>query len=165
MYDDLVKAQYGEQSAETVIRNLTVLGSEESTVRHHGVSAGTPLGALEFSEDSSTEGAATAGSTSARKLDGYFVTITDKTKVRRLHWLGRCCVQPGVNCREWELLGTEPPKPEAYDFVCRRCWPQGGPPREGRQRGAHRGGVQQHMQFLFVLVRGQGGRESNHHFE
>ena len=56
----------------------------------------------------------------------YFVSIRQRSKFRRLHLLGsgRCPSYPGVNVRDFEILGEILPAASQYHAACRRCFPQ-----------------------------------------
>ncbi len=53
---------------------------------------------------------------------GYVVSISGKRLFRRLHRLGGCHRVPGVDYREFELLGVDFPPSTAYDGHCAQCW-------------------------------------------
>ncbi len=64
----------------------------------------------------------------AEDMKGYVISITSKTKFRRLHYVGRCHRHPGVHYQDYEWMGTELPAATEYDDHCRQCWKAGGPP-------------------------------------
>ncbi len=57
---------------------------------------------------------------------GYVVSITAKTRFRRLHYLGACCRVPGIHYIDYELYGNTKPAVQDYDDHCRQCWPPQG---------------------------------------
>ncbi len=54
---------------------------------------------------------------------GYVVSITAKTRFRRLHFLGACCRIPGIHYMDYELYGSTKPGEYDYHDHCRQCWP------------------------------------------
>ncbi len=56
---------------------------------------------------------------------GYVVSISKKTGYRRLHALGRCYRVPGIDYRQFEQLGEDPPPERLYDGYCAQCWKSG----------------------------------------
>ena len=72
---------------------------------------------------------------------GYVGSISAKTKVRRLHFLGACHRVPGLDYLDFELLGSEVPDCSLYDAYCAQCWAAGkGPPAARQRRGRGRWG-------------------------
>ena len=57
---------------------------------------------------------------------GYVVSIS-KSGFRRLHYVGACYRAPGVDYRNFEVLGPEAPEPDKYHTYCRQCWKGSGP--------------------------------------
>ena len=56
-----------------------------------------------------------------RDVVGYVVSISKKTRFRRLHHLGSCHRVPGVHYHEFEQLGVSQPTETCYDDVCQNC--------------------------------------------
>ncbi len=55
-------------------------------------------------------------------LGVYFVSITGKTKFRRLHWGGACWRVPGRDYLDYENMGLELPGPELDHKACMTCF-------------------------------------------
>ncbi len=60
---------------------------------------------------------------------GYFVSVSSKRGIRRLHTTGGCGRRPGQEVLHFELLGEETPSPDRYDDFCRQCWRGSEAPR------------------------------------
>ena len=58
------------------------------------------------------------------ELAGYVVSRTAKRGVRCLHHLARCWRVPGTDYKDFTLHGDVRPPAEAYDRVCKDCWPE-----------------------------------------
>ena len=61
------------------------------------------------------------------ELGAFVVSISAKQRVRRLHQVGSCWMTPGVDYKEYEVLGQSPPSAEQFDQFCKLCWRGGGP--------------------------------------
>lgn len=59
----------------------------------------------------------------ANLLGQYVVSVSGKTgKTRRLHKVGECFRKPGVDYRNFVVLGFEEPAPSEYSHQCQHCW-------------------------------------------
>ena len=59
----------------------------------------------------------------ANLLGQYVVSVSGKTgKTRRLHKVGDCFRKPGVDYRDFVVLGLEEPAPSEYSHQCQHCW-------------------------------------------
>ncbi len=56
------------------------------------------------------------------EAEGYCVSVSAKTKFRRLHYVGRCHRVPGIDYMGFEWYGQERPPAEAFDATCKQCW-------------------------------------------
>jgi len=54
----------------------------------------------------------------------YFVVVTRRAGIRRLHRLGGCSTRPGVGAPHFEEF-SELPGPAKYTAVCKTCWKGG----------------------------------------
>ena len=54
---------------------------------------------------------------------GFIVSITDKGRMRRLHFLGACGRRPGEHYCELRHYGATPPLADEIDARCRVCFP------------------------------------------
>ena len=63
-------------------------------------------------------------------VTGFVVSISAKTQFRRLHLLGACHRVPGLDYKDFEMLGDSPPDPSLYDAHCAQCWAGGRKPPE-----------------------------------
>ncbi len=79
---------------------------------------------------------AAGGSRLPTEVTGYVVSITGRSRYRRLHLLGKCHRVPGVDYVDYELLGPDLPGPEAYHGHCGQCWRKQGPQQELKQERA-----------------------------
>ena len=59
----------------------------------------------------------------AAPTSGFIVSITDKGRMRRLHFLGACGRRPGEHYRDWRHYGECPPRADEVDARCRVCFP------------------------------------------
>ncbi len=57
-----------------------------------------------------------------KEAEGYCISITSKTRRRRLHYVGRCHRVPGVDYAEYEWWGAELPGEHHYHAICQQCW-------------------------------------------
>ena len=55
---------------------------------------------------------------------GFIVSITDKGRMRRLHFLGACGRRPGEHYAKWKHYGELPPRADEIDARCSICFPQ-----------------------------------------
>ena len=58
------------------------------------------------------------------QLGDYIISIRQGSKIRTLHLLGACHRKPGVDYREWQVVGEIRPHHRGYTQACRQCWPQ-----------------------------------------
>ncbi len=58
-----------------------------------------------------------------RDVRGHVISMVGRQRTRRLHYLGACHRVPGIDYLEYEELGMSLPDEDAYDLVCRNCWP------------------------------------------
>ncbi len=73
---------------------------------------------------------------------GYVVSISKKTGYRRLHALGRCYRVPGIDYKQFELQGEDPPAERLYDGYCAQMLESGDlrPAQAARGAGWRRAG-------------------------
>ncbi len=57
-----------------------------------------------------------------KEAEGYCISITSKTRRRRLHYVGKCYRVPGVDYAEYEWWGAELPGEHQYHAICQQCW-------------------------------------------
>ncbi len=69
----------------------------------------------------SNEGAETG----EQVIEGHVISISIKTKIRTLHFLGSCFRIPGVHYRHYEVVGNRIPEQHEYESRCRACWKEG----------------------------------------
>ena len=81
---------------------------------------------------------------------GCVVSISSKTKIKRLHLFGKCFRVPGVSYSNWIYMGMECPGVGQYDAHCKQCWRQTRPENDGESSSGH------HQQFV-----GRGVKQSN----
>jgi hypothetical protein len=75
------------------------------------------------------EGTAAGGEPEEEQvITGYVISISNKRRIRRLHLVGACYRQPGVDYQEYQVLGDEVPEASEYDDFCRSCWSGGNRP-------------------------------------
>ena len=71
--------------------------------------------------------------TQTEPVEGYVCSVSGHKGLKRHHFVRRCPCIPGVHYRKYVTHGDEILGSEAYDIVCRRCWPQSrddGPVRD-----------------------------------
>ena len=61
------------------------------------------------------------------ELGAFVVSISSKRRVRRLHQVGSCWMTPGVDYKDFQVLGQGAPSAEQFDQFCKLCWRDGGP--------------------------------------
>ena len=44
----------------------------------------------------------------------FVISVSEKRKIRRLHRVGSCWMRPGVDYRNFEILGMDPPRAAQY---------------------------------------------------
>ena len=64
-----------------------------------------------------------------QKLEGFIVSVSQRSKFKRLHFLGRCPCRPGVDYRMWTHHGMAL-KGATYNDHCHRCWRDGTGPEK-----------------------------------
>ena len=99
-----VKSRCGEESTEA--------GAERSALKIKRTIRGTKRCAR---KGLSTEGAPLPA--------GFIIALIRKPRLRRLHNVGRCGLVPCRDYANCHYLGNRVPKPEQFDFYCRKCWP------------------------------------------
>ena len=52
----------------------------------------------------------------------HVVSISRRTKFKRLHLTGACRLSPGVDYSDFEVLGPEFPHAAAFDARCKHCF-------------------------------------------
>ncbi len=62
-----------------------------------------------------------------KEAEGYCISITSKTRKRRLHYVGKCYKVPGVDYAEYEWWGAELPAEHRYHAICQQCWKKATP--------------------------------------
>ena len=79
---------------------------------------------------------------------GYFISISARVGLRKLHKLHRCHRVPGIDYLDWEEMGLTCPAADAYDSICKDCWRPGkgakpgddDPAADGKEDSADAGG-------------------------
>ena len=56
------------------------------------------------------------------EIKGFYVSVSEKKKIRRLHCAGACWRLPGRDYKDFVALGEDPPDPAEFDVKCRDCW-------------------------------------------
>ena len=68
---------------------------------------------------------------------GFIIAVTQRGRLRRVHYGGGCFRKPGEHYLEWEELGDR--APEAHEFNARCCQPKTPCCRKGRRAGSRDG--------------------------
>ena len=55
-------------------------------------------------------------------ISGFYISISEKKQIRRLHCAGACWRIPGRDYMQYAALGDEVPDETSYDVKCRDCW-------------------------------------------
>ena len=56
---------------------------------------------------------------------GYIIAVTQRGRLRRLHYAGGCHRKPGEHFLDWVELGDRQPEGHEYNARCLNCFPQG----------------------------------------
>jgi hypothetical protein len=129
--DAASQAEYWKWRMQVPLR-----GPGDPVFERHHAPASTPLADPEQNEGNAGAGAAGevlvttppgSPSPSAEPLGAglggeYVVSISGRTRFRRLHAVGQCWRVPGKDYREWAPLADL--RPDRYDAICKDCWPE-----------------------------------------
>ena len=68
---------------------------------------------------------------------GFVISLTQKKKITRLHYIGACHRTPGVFYQHYEYWGSVEPERERYMYRRKDCWPESQgkkpPGKEGQE--------------------------------
>ena len=54
---------------------------------------------------------------------GFIVVVTQRGRLRRVHYGGGCFRKPGEHYLDWEELGGRAPEPHEFNARCLHCFP------------------------------------------
>ena len=55
---------------------------------------------------------------------GFIIAVTQRGRLRRVHYGGGCFRKPGEHYLDWEELGDRAPEPHEFNARCLHCFPQ-----------------------------------------
>ena len=55
---------------------------------------------------------------------GFIIAVTQRGRLRRVHYGGGCFRKPGEHYLDWEELGERAPDPHEFNARCLHCFPQ-----------------------------------------
>ena len=94
---------------------------EEAAVKKNLARQKQQSGNRERSELLGSDDKQTGAEIRSNLQEGYYISHSGKKSFRVLHFLGRCCMLPGVDYQSFTFGGTSFPDSSAYDTVCKWC--------------------------------------------